>query len=148
MMGNPLYWNLSKRSQVMSAPFNKRGCNLRPARRLMVLFVCSWMNLALQPCFAAAAILPPGMEHCDHGPVPQHHAPCAGMAAADTTIAKGLNDSHAPRLSGPPASGALIALLPPDFAACQTTVAPAAGLQTAGDVAGPSLNIRYCNLRN
>jgi hypothetical protein len=114
-------------------------------RRLIALLLFAWLNLIVQPCLAGMPEMPAGMEHCDHGDATDHGAPCPLMHAADCQMAADMN-ADSSRAAAPPRAGALLALLPfPD-------VARAGALRTTrddpGDSAGPSLNIRYCNLRN
>ena len=106
-------------------------------RRALALALLAWLNLLVQPAFAAALPGAAGMDHCEHaGDCPEmRQAPCD--ATQDVTV----DTARAPAVARP---AALLGLpLEP--------AASAAGCHTRTchpPITGPPLIIRFGHLRN
>ena len=108
-------------------------------RRLLALCVLAWLNLLIQPCLAEVPAIATSAGHCDHAG--EHaHVPCPEMTADGCVTSWDSTVSTAPA-SHPSRFDTLVLRLPPapDLSFDETD---------SGDVAGPPLTIRYCNLRN
>lgn len=113
-------------------------------RRLLLVLLCAWLNLLVQPCVAEAPAMPAGMEHCEHDGADLMMA-CAVIEAGGCEMDLDLN-ADGPRASGESRPGSILAVLPVPAVlhAAEFTDLPV----DPGARAGPSLNIRFCNLRN
>lgn len=113
-------------------------------RRLLLVLLFAWLNLLVQPCVAEAPALPTGMEHCEHDAGDRMMA-CTVIEAGGCEMDVDLN-ADGPRANGEFRPGWLLAVLPVPAVlhAAEFTDLPI----DPGARAGPSLTIRFCNLRN
>lgn len=104
----------------------------------MALLLAAWLNLLVQPVFAAVPVAA-GMEHCDHSGDCPEMRPVACEADNDV-------NTDGQRLAVPPRTVFLLALLPPDPLVAARIVHADHDLRPPPT--GPPLTIRLCQLRN